>query len=92
MSPERYLLKQLKLHGLLSETKLNAELRLKFKLLYIRSESVKDTIRAISMSLANDVQFVLKLRSFEQDIESFNYIKNKLKLELEGPQLRVVTQ
>lgn len=91
LTPERYLWKQLKKHGLLSETKLNAELRIKFKLLFVGSDRVKDTLKAISMSLVNDVQFVLKLRSFEQDIESFNYIKNKLKLELEGPQLRVIS-
>jgi len=47
MSPERYLLKQLKKNGMLSETKLNAEMRLKFKLLYVPDSRLVDTIRAL---------------------------------------------
>ena len=57
------------------------------KMLYVHNQRLKDTIRAFYMSLVNDIQFVQRLRSMEEDYESYNYLCEKLKLEVEGPAL-----
>lgn len=44
------------------------------------------------MSLVNDIQFVLRLKSVEEEYESLVYMKNKLKLELEGPAIKLNLQ
>ena len=66
---------------------------MQFKLLFIQdNKSLKETIRAFSMSLVNDIQFVLRLKSVEEEYESLVYMKNKLKLELEGPAIKLNLQ
>jgi hypothetical protein len=36
------------------------------------------------LSLVNDLQFIQRLRSFEEDFDAYTYMRDKLKLELEG--------
>lgn len=46
---------------------------------------------AFYQSLVNDIQFVQRLRSFEIDLDSYIYLRDKLKLENEGPSMRLDT-
>lgn len=36
------------------------------------------------MALENDLKFIQRLRSFEEDGESFKYLRDKLRLDLDG--------
>jgi hypothetical protein len=40
-------------------------------------------LRAMSASLANDIQFVMRLRMFEEDEAAYRYIRDKIRIELE---------
>ena len=42
------------------------------------------------MSLINDIEYINRLRGFEQDLGAYSYLRDKLKLEIDGPQMRVV--
>ncbi len=37
----------------------------------------------MSASLANDIQFVMRLRMFEEDEAAYRYIRDKIRIELE---------
>ncbi len=45
---------------------------------------LRETVKAMFLSLVNDISFIQRLRNFEEDGESFKYLRDKLRLELEG--------
>jgi hypothetical protein len=69
----------------LGETRLNAENRLKIKLLYVQDQALKDSVRIVYLSLINDLEYLHRLKAFDVDIGAYSYLRDKLKLEIDGP-------
>ncbi len=69
----------------MSETRPNAENRLRFKLLYVQDKALKESVRIVYMSLIIDLEYLQRLRGFEADIGAYSYLRDKLKLEINGP-------
>ena len=86
LAPEEYLWRQLKKRGLLSTSKLEQDFRLKYSRLNVPPKyfKMRETLKAMFMALENDLKFIQRLRSFEEDGESFKYLRDKLRLDLDG--------
>ena len=69
----------------MGETRVNAENRLRFKLLYVQDQALKDSVRIVYLSLINDLEYLHKLKGFDVDIGAYSYLRDKLKLEIDGP-------
>ena len=71
LAPEEYLWRQLKKRGLLSTTKLEQDFRLKYSRLNVPPKyfKMRETLKAMFMALENDLKFIQRLRSFEEDGE-----------------------
>jgi len=46
---------------------------------------LKDSVRIVYMSLINDMEYVNRLRGLELDRGAYCYLRDKLKLEIDGP-------
>lgn len=46
---------------------------------------LRESIKAVHLSLVNDMQFVMRMGSFDMDLDSYVYLRDKIKLEIEGP-------
>ena len=85
LGPEEYLWRQLKKRSLLSQTKLEQDFNIKFTRLNVPPKffRVRETVKAMFMSFENDLKFIQRLRSFEEDSESYQYLRDKLRLDLD---------
>ena len=91
LAPEEFLWRQLKKRGLLSMTKLEQDFRLKLSRLNVPPKffKMRETLKAMFMALVNDLNFIQRLRSFEEDCESFKYLRDKLRLDLDGTRVNL---
>ena len=71
---------------LLSETLAKAENRLKFKLLYVSDERLKEYIRNFYLSLVNDVGLLRRIGEgdWEKERDTVVYLRDKVRYELES--------
>lgn len=51
----------------------------------VQDQALKDSVRIVYMSLINDMEYVNRLRGLELDRGAYCYLRDKLKLEIDGP-------
>jgi len=72
-------------------TKLEQDFRQKYSRLNVPPKyfKMRETLKAMFMALENDLKFIQRLRSFEEDCESFKYLRDKLRLDLDGTRVNL---
>ncbi len=46
---------------------------------------MKDSVRIVYLSLINDLEYLHRLKAFDVDVGAYSYLRDKLKLEIDGP-------
>ena len=51
----------------------------------VQDQALRDSTRVVYMSLINDLEYINRLKGFESDLGAYSYLRDKLKLEIDGP-------